>query len=952
MVIEQFIDFFFNNCVNVGISMFDRHCARKSEREAVKEYADRYFHQIFVKLALSEAFDFQPLHEFILRELERSIALSFYLPRAFERKRLRESIYLNAYAYAGADTTAKQKLVYQYMNMLFSVLETFYMDRTDNILIANHTIDEMKHILDEVQGELSETLKSVQAQLKQVMDKMEYKNSFMEMIDRIKPKDYNSVPFHYLNPAICFHGRETEMAALDAFRKDDRQILFFVLTGSGGAGKSRLIFEYAKSREYQIEWEFTYLAGEQVRRLSSFHEFYFIKKLFLIIDYAGSQAEEIGDWLYEICQCRVDCLPPKLRVVLIERQGVLYDDNGSALLPQWVDRLLGCGEREIRLKEIAYHFSGESFGYLMELQELPDETLWRIIRNYAGKCGGEWGDNSCEYILKRAREVSKLSGLTPLTVLLVEDFVLDAAATNNMEYQELFGNAIEKWEMSWKRTLCDNDPELFQAVELLLIFSTAVGRISITDSLSSCYQQALDYLLEQEADSVVAIICGLNGSDRFDGHINPLEPDLIGEFYFLEYLRRRRFQKKELAELLPPLWEHGTFAEFLDRCYDDFSSLSRFQFLFVHNGHFIIPDSINEGADSLCLFLFYMACKPDNRHFGEAVMALTELAVRNPENKTAALTLFGMFNNLQKRYFDGSDTQEVPELFWFLYQQASRLRDRYLDDENKMMAYTSAVFILSQHVAVKEPDSALRLLKELFYIQMHHKYNSWISANVIKAICCYCKEGRREREYQDFFPYVLRTCGNMANQNEGDIKLLEHVLKFSIGVMARLRYQNCQNKEEEICLPLMEGDGFMFYSQDNELLARLEWDDFHNPKFLQANFGADHALVQLLTECFEALERREISRAKQLVHDMDRCVKREPSNPFPAFAYAVALFSLSNAQELPEAAETIIALREESVRNPEITDIFALFQASLTNQAEKLTRQSDFQAGEMEKVTI
>lgn len=48
MLIEKFIDFFFNNCVNVGMSLFDRHCSRKSDRQAVKEYADRYFHRIIL----------------------------------------------------------------------------------------------------------------------------------------------------------------------------------------------------------------------------------------------------------------------------------------------------------------------------------------------------------------------------------------------------------------------------------------------------------------------------------------------------------------------------------------------------------------------------------------------------------------------------------------------------------------------------------------------------------------------------------------------------------------------------------------------------------------------------------------------------------------------------------------------------------------------------------------
>ena len=96
----------------------------------------------------------------------------------------------------------KQKLVYQYMKMLFAVLETFYLERTENILIFNHTIDEMRQILEEVQGELSEEIKSVRTQIAQIGAKIEYKNSFMEMIDRTKQKAYNRVPFHYLNPAI------------------------------------------------------------------------------------------------------------------------------------------------------------------------------------------------------------------------------------------------------------------------------------------------------------------------------------------------------------------------------------------------------------------------------------------------------------------------------------------------------------------------------------------------------------------------------------------------------------------------------------------------------------------------------------------------------------------------------------------------------------------------------
>jgi len=273
MIIDKFLDYFFENCVTAGVSLIKKHSICKSDRQIVEEYANRYFYQKFANLALTEELDFQPLQEFISRELDRSIALSFHLPYIFERQRMRDSIYLNAYACAKADSSEKKKLVYQYMDMLFSILENFYLDRTENMILSNHTVDEMRQILEKAQVELSEVLESIQNKLVQITAKIEYKSSFMEMIDRIKPKAYNNVPFHYLNPSIRFFGREAEMEELDAFREDGSQVLFCILTGGGGTGKSRLMFEYAKSREYQVDWKFAFLTAEQGKQMSSFHEF-------------------------------------------------------------------------------------------------------------------------------------------------------------------------------------------------------------------------------------------------------------------------------------------------------------------------------------------------------------------------------------------------------------------------------------------------------------------------------------------------------------------------------------------------------------------------------------------------------------------------------------------------------------------------------------------------------
>lgn len=938
MIIEKFLDFFFENCVTTGISMIKEHGTRTSKRQIVEEYVNKYFYQKFTDLDLTEEFDFQSLNDFISRELERSIALSFYLPKASERKRMKDSVFRNAYACAGADSLEKEKIVYQYMNMLFCILENFYLDHTENIIYSNHTVEEMRGILEKSQVEQLEVLESIQNKLEQVSVKIEYKNSFMEMVDRIRPKEYSKAPFHYLNPSIRFVGREAEMAKLDVFLEDDRQVLFCILTGASGMGKSRLMFEYAKDREYQLAWKFAFLTAEQGKQMSLFHEFYFEKNLFLVIDYAGSRAQEISDCLYAICQCTKDCLPPKLRIVLVERQGVIRDDQGCEQLPNWVEHMMGHGERKIRLKEIAYYFFDKPYGYLMNLRKLPNEMLWKIIRDYAGEHSAAWDDDMCNRIVERANKVSKLTGATPLCVLLVEDFLLNGSPLCDMDYQDLFDYAIEKWERFWRQTLCEDNEELFKKVELLLIYSTATGRFSLEDTLPAYYQDALKYLMDMETDSVISVVSGINGRDQFDGHINPLEPDLIGEYYFIEYIRRRRLNKKKLEEILRPLWKSINFDKFLSRCYDDFYFLSRFDFLFEHNARFLIPDSIIQ-SNSFYVFLANMTAKPYNRHLKEAVMVLTRFAHENPENETAALTFLGMFNNIQKIYFGHIDSQEVPEVFYFLYQQANQLRDRYLDDENKMMVYSGAISKLAREASAEEPDFSLRLIEELISISVHHEHSCEIAEFALRAVAYYCRYNNG-MVFLKFLPFVLQVCCKLIHQTDEMQKLIKCIFELNGRAIAQLANREKQAKEIENICPFMAGGGFIYYLQDEELLVKMDREDFSNSQFLQANCRGEFVFVQQLTELFDALECKNIIRAEKLICCMDNNLKRDADCPFLVYAYGVALFGLSNIQGLPEAAAAIDMLRKEVVRFPKIADLFCLLGFSLENQAKKLATRS------------
>lgn len=67
---------------------------------------------------------------------------------------------------------------------------------------------------------------------------------YLPDLDSVRSEDR----FSYKNPDIAFVGREDELAVLDEFLDAEPPFLWMMLTGGGGAGKSRLALELCKRR--------------------------------------------------------------------------------------------------------------------------------------------------------------------------------------------------------------------------------------------------------------------------------------------------------------------------------------------------------------------------------------------------------------------------------------------------------------------------------------------------------------------------------------------------------------------------------------------------------------------------------------------------------------------------------------------------------------------------------
>src|SRR5699024_11123545 len=94
-----------------------------------------------------------------------------------------------------------------------------------------------------------------------------------------------------------------------------------------------------------------------------------------------------------------------------------------------------------------------------------------------------------------------------------------------------------------------------------------------------------------------------NEAELYDGKLHPLEPDLIGEFYVLDYWRRKIYDTEYLKKLNHVLWETPSeFEIFLNRCIENYGTTKRFQYIFKDGMNILQPENKNE----LSLWVFAM----------------------------------------------------------------------------------------------------------------------------------------------------------------------------------------------------------------------------------------------------------------------------------------------------------------------------------------------------------
>ena len=345
-----------------------------------------------------------------------------------------------------------------------------------------------------------------------VDQKLEVINRLLSPSLRLDRKEAREVrPFsvgwlEYRQRKSEFFGRGKELAELQDFFHDTGWFRWWVITGEGGVGKSRLALE--SMRELSPEWEWGFIDSKTLKSFN-WDTWQIEQPTVIVVDYASSNPEAVAEML-SVLQRRYNDIVFNVRVLLIER---------VAGERTWFDEIAGLGnskkrDRAISLfREKPLHLGGLT---------INDQRLTLIsYLVMAGMSGYEIPDD-----LGFWDNLQALSGNgRPIFIGMVAAALASGGADKIRQWdrKQLLSFVYAHEKEVWKGLVSDS--KLRKSALDLVLIATAVGGVSPRNSeeLQQICAKITSVGLDPWALSAPAKL--LSGRDDWS-----LQPDIFGEF--------------------------------------------------------------------------------------------------------------------------------------------------------------------------------------------------------------------------------------------------------------------------------------------------------------------------------------------------------------------------------------------------------------------------------------
>lgn len=367
------------------------------------------------------------------------------------------------------------------------------------------------------------------------------------------PDQSPSSRFHYKSGAVSFHGRQEELEQLRKFcGQEDVAFRWWAVTGAGGAGKSRLVYEFEREMKGS-GWNVLWINSTHMDQLESLH---IPTKTLVVVDYAQAYLGPLGHWMEQLAQ-RHHLVP--VRLLLLERDGTSLDESS------WGSGLRAEVGRVTLVRRSCWR---EPF---LQLTPLQEKELLGIMTDYATKAGKCLEEEKAQQLLETLK-ITDSELRRPLYAMFLTD-----AWANGEEPEQWGQKAVLDYVLKRENEYFEEKlgPKLYDLSEVfcqLRLVATIWDGIT-PEQVAQEYPQLWSEFQVQANTSNSAKMekkllrqVGLLQGTELAG----LKPDLLGEYFVLQHLN-----KPEVLQLLfPDGWQSKMeILVFLHRLYLDYKNV-------------------------------------------------------------------------------------------------------------------------------------------------------------------------------------------------------------------------------------------------------------------------------------------------------------------------------------------------------------------------------------------
>jgi hypothetical protein len=344
-----------------------------------------------------------------------------------------------------------------------------------------------------------------------------------------------STRMHFASRSIPFMGREQEFKALRDFLCDEREFCWWLVTGAGGLGKSRLALEFCL--RYGNAWRMGFLPRDG--REIDWRHWRPEEPTLMVVDYASLRSAQLNQ-IVGVLYGRTNPLQFPVRILLLER----------GISKHWWDSFMGDrGTHERYAVELS------QYGEPLALTPLEKNNISELMLFISQKLA----DQSMENVLERLTQIDPQC--RPLFAAIAADAIESGRDLRNWDTTQLLADLLgREQDRIWAAAgVTEADKNLLalatlgQGIPLEVVNNppTAIELPKPGKDLQQRYEAITGKKLEET--------------------FQPLEPDIVGEFYVLELLNNDSvFESTAVSDYWQASYKISSPFVFIERCILDF----------------------------------------------------------------------------------------------------------------------------------------------------------------------------------------------------------------------------------------------------------------------------------------------------------------------------------------------------------------------------------------------